>query len=370
MDRRQFLQQSLAVGLLATIPHWQRAFAAQTKKIAKSKYLLSPYRTIANVNPNLPAPPDAFKLDIVTLASGEVRTIALLNEGHSVVVHPVTASEVLVLPKQGRIASRLQLKDLEALPTPLRAIDEFNFFGHGVYSSDGSTLFCTESKTYGDPGIISIRDGKDFKVLGRFDSFGNAPHEVHIADSGKTLVVAHAGAPLTAEGSQITFIDIKSGKPLGRMESTPKQAANHFAMNQSGTVVVAPTRDGDGPAVLLQGSRSLSDGKLSEIPVKNAPPGRYFQLLSVALDTHGNFAIATSQKSSQVFVFDLKNKKCIREFPYPEASGVALMPDGKHWAVTSSQLEKLDPLIVSTGTFDLATIKLPKLATDAHSLIA
>jgi len=67
------------------------------------------------------------------------------------------------------------------------------FYGHGAFSNDGKLLYSTETINSEERGVIGVRDGVTFEYLGEFPTFGENPHDCHLIEDGRVLLVTNGG---------------------------------------------------------------------------------------------------------------------------------------------------------------------------------
>ncbi|MCY4309047.1 MAG: DUF1513 domain-containing protein [Rhodobacteraceae bacterium] len=69
------------------------------------------------------------------------------------------------------------------------------FFGHGIFSADGSLMFTTENDYEVAAGRIGIWDTRNgYHRVGEIGSGGIGPHDIKYISEQEILVVANGGA--------------------------------------------------------------------------------------------------------------------------------------------------------------------------------
>lgn len=122
-----------------------------------------------------------------------VKKIALQGRSHGIAYSKFVKTAVVFARRPGRYA--IAFSPFNDQKTVLfEPPKNRHFYGHGVFSKDGSLLFTTENDFEEEKGIIGIYSAKkDFERIGEFYSGGIGPHEVLLSPNGKSLIVANGG---------------------------------------------------------------------------------------------------------------------------------------------------------------------------------
>jgi uncharacterized protein len=260
--------------------------------------------------------------------------------------------------RAGRITRRITTKK------------ERQFYGHGVFSKDGKRLFCTEA-VVGDAsykGVIAVRDGGTYALLGTLDSHGHAPHDLHMIDDGKTLVVTNGGGTFASgQAPSVVWLDWQADKLVRRRElNSPKVNAGHLAVGEGNalTVVSAPRTGMDKTAPTFVGGVSfLTNDKLHTSSHQVAKELRG-EVLSVAIDPTTGIAATTCPDGGKLLFWDAATGGLLASRDLAHARGVALTLDGQWFAVTHGK----DALVTMFGTRSLkpATKAMQSWMTGSH----
>ena len=126
--------------------------------------------------------------------NGEIAfSIPLPARGHAGAAHPDRAQAVVFARRPGRFALVIDCASGRLLKT-LQAPAGRHFYGHGVFSLDGSRLFTTENAYDAGAGIVGVWDARSgYRRLGEFSSGGIGPHEIRRMPNSDALVVANGG---------------------------------------------------------------------------------------------------------------------------------------------------------------------------------
>tara|TARA_B110000238_G_C16112061_1_gene433136 strand:- start:405 stop:1502 length:1098 start_codon:yes stop_codon:yes gene_type:complete len=142
----------------------------------------------------------------------------------------------------------------------INATSQRHFYGHGVFTNDGSTLLCSENAYDEGKGVIGVYDVYDnFTRVGEFESFGIGPHEIKLLSDGETLVVANGGIQthpdmprvklnLETMRANLAYIDIASGRLLHKHEldaNLHQLSIRHIDISSNDSVAIAMQSQGD-----------------------------------------------------------------------------------------------------------------------------
>ena len=304
----------------------------------------------------------------------EVRRIPTLFFGHGLAFRPDAPHIAVLFQKKGPGCCEVDLRDGKVTRT-ITTIPSRHFYGHGVFSADGKQLFCTEA-VVGDAsykGVIAVRDGRTYELLGTFDSHGHAPHDLHLRDGGKTLVVTNGGGTLAAnEVPNVAWLDI-AGRALKKrvLFDSPRVNAGHVALDSEGLAVVSAPRDGmdrtkpgwvGGVSFLATDQQSLHT---STHQVASKLRG---EVLSVAIDPQTGIAATTCPDGGLLAFWDVKTGALLASKELADARGVALTMDGQWFAVTHGK----DAVVSMYGSRTLGARGKPRASwmSGSHVVIA
>jgi hypothetical protein len=253
--------------------------------------------------------------------------------------------------------------------------------GHGVFTPDGSIALSERRVVEGwagearrHYGRITIREAESLKILAAYGCEGMSPHEIELTADGKHLAVANYGSYALAgdwrprvEEPSLTIIELSSGKLVDKRLSPDLTAeVTHLAAHSLDRIasirLVRGTREEE--AKLFAGrddiyepdSSSFDDGAYLPGPVdrfERARSGwasvaalpddptlaRHGQ--SIVFDPVHDEMLTTFTSSHVVMVTDgetgaLKRVVHADAFGLRYPRGVALHPDGEHYAVSGS----------------------------------
>lgn len=127
------------------------------------------------------------------VADGDILfSLPLPARGHAAAAHPHLAQAVAFARRPGTFAVVIDCTTGTEI-TRLNAPEGRHFYGHGVFSRDGTRLFTTENDYEAGEGIIGIWNTADYSRVSEFLSGGVGPHDMRLMPDGKTLVVANGG---------------------------------------------------------------------------------------------------------------------------------------------------------------------------------
>lgn len=257
---------------------------------------------------------------------------------HGITPSPHAATQYVLFEKHGPGCCVVDLARKEVVhtivPSPGR-----EFYGHGVFSRDGSLLYCTETDVHDQHrGYIAVRDGRDHSLLGDFPSFGRAPHDCMLTDEGRTLVIANGGSRVGADdGPNVAGVEIAAAALRFRHEiPDPRLNAGHLAMTDRGDLaIVSAPRTGLDPERSLGGiSLRPAGGELHTLceprAVTDALVG---ETLSVAVHGPSGIVGATTPLGHYVTFWELRTGALVKSLRVPNPRGIALTLGGDAFVV-------------------------------------
>ena len=254
--------------------------------------------------------------------------------------------------------------------------------GHAVFTRDGSQVIVTERRRLdaytGHPadhyGQVSIRDAATLQTLETFSTHGMAPHDLALLADGKHIAIAHYGSHLP-EGAWrpqivepcLVILELSSGRLVDKL-SPPDRGyeLRHLAAGGLERLAAVLVRRGsrEEEATLLAGRSEVYEadsstrdagaylpGPLITFNAERRPAAASLALppdpllarqgQSMAYDPLADEMLVTFTSSHAVGVFagsDGRVKQVFSTEPlglrYPR--GIALHPDGVHYAVSGS----------------------------------
>ncbi|MGD1935248.1 MAG: DUF1513 domain-containing protein, partial [Candidatus Phaeomarinobacter sp.] len=134
-----------------------------------------------------------FRLVTLDANGRRAEAAALPARGHSAAISPDRRTAVVFARRPGTFALVTDMPGGD----PIRQINApsgRHFYGHGVFSADGTLLYATENDFEAARGVIGVYDVQDgYTRLGELPSHGVGPHDIGLSADGKMLIVANGG---------------------------------------------------------------------------------------------------------------------------------------------------------------------------------
>lgn len=122
-----------------------------------------------------------------------VMDIPLPARGHDMALHPMENQVAVIARRPGSFVWIIDLATKQVIEK-ISAINGRHFYGHGLFTKDGSKLLCSENAYESGEGVIGVYDVRNnFDRIDEFKSHGVGPHDLKMLNDGKTLVVANGG---------------------------------------------------------------------------------------------------------------------------------------------------------------------------------
>jgi len=305
LSRRSFLMLS---GTLITTPTW----AALSQQKAGAALYASAYSLDKNTH-------------FFALFDDEgsiLWTAPLSQRAHAPVIHPRQSIVGIVGRRPGffmdffDVSSNQRIKRIE----PSK---DHHFYGHALFSADGTQLITQENYYPTGEGKIFIRDWPSGNILQSFSSNGIGPHEsVFLND--QVLVIANGGLMthpredrnilnLDTMQSNVTYLSLKDGRILNQAthnEALHQLSIRHLDVNQKGTVALGFQYQGDiWDQVPLVALSRLEHPELDYLPMPEDIRVRFKQYCgSVCFDKSGDILAISTPRGGFVAFWHVETK--------------------------------------------------------------
>lgn len=278
-----------------------------------------------------------------TAAGAKAFEVALPERGHGAARRPGTVEIVAFARRPGRFMAVIDAAEgrrtrlIESAPGR-------HFYGHGVFTADGRTLYAPENAwAEDDPGVIGIYDATDgYKRLGEMKAGGIGAHDLRLIDDDRTMVVAVGGILTNPDmgraklnlGSMkpsLTYLDRASGAVLEQVEPAPEDhqaSMRHLGLGPDGLVVIVSQYEGDPrrrPPLVLMHRRGEAPSWLSAPRAIQAGMRNYCG--SASVDATGTIAAVSHPRGNMVSFWSLTETRFLWAAEAPDGCGVA--PDGR-----------------------------------------
>lgn len=268
---------------------------------------------------------------------------------HGVAVDPLDATRVVAFEKIGPGAAEIDLKSGRAT-RGIRPADGRWFYGHGAFSPDGKLLYSTETVNARESGVIGVRDAKSLAYLGEFPTFGENPHDCHLIENGRVLVVTNGGGALGTDMRPcVTYVEVETRRLLEKLDlESDRFNTGHLTLGgPDALVVVSAPRKGLTEQDL--GAVSLRRGK-ERLRTMTEPAGVAARMLGEALSVEihepTGVAAVTHPGGGMVTFWSLADFTLRKVLDLPRPRGLALTRDGRRFVLSyaeSAELVLIDP---------------------------
>ncbi len=226
-----------------------------------------------------------------------------------------------------------------------------HFYGHGIFSADGKTLYCPENdyeNTRGVIGIYSVQE--NFRKTGEWDSQGIGPHQIAWLNQGdKTLLVianggieTHPDYPrikLNLESMQpnISYLDLQ-GRLVDQVQPKHHQLSlRHLDVSVDGQVWVGAQFQGevkDSPNLIY--SHRLGEKELTQVQADQTLwPQLKAYIASVSCHSQTDTVCITAPRDNLVTLWQRSTGQLIQQMTLADCAGVCAHPTLPHYFVSS-----------------------------------
>ncbi|WP_170763776.1 DUF1513 domain-containing protein [Ruegeria lacuscaerulensis] len=286
-------------------------------------------------------PDGTYRLAGLETGGDIVFSLPLPARGHAAAAHPKRAQAVAFARRPGTFAIVIDCTtgtEIARLEAPVGR----HFYGHGIFSLDGTRLFTTENDYEAGEGVIGIWDADDHTRLGEFSSGGIGPHDMRLMPDGQTLVIANGGIETHPETGRtklnlpvmqprLSYVDL-SGSVLEQVElprALQKNSIRHLAMRQDGLVGFAMQWQGDKtqhPPLLGLHRRGETPRLLSAAETDQSSLQGYAGSIAFAGD--GETIAITCPRGNALHQYSIANETLAHAYHLEDVCGLGSGPDG------------------------------------------
>ncbi|MBZ9907689.1 DUF1513 domain-containing protein [Mesorhizobium sp. BR115XR7A] len=297
----------------------------------------------------------SFGAAVLSEAGKVLHTVDLPDRGHDVTFDPISKRSVVFARQPGTFAVVFDHAGRDA-PRTIASIAGRHFFGHGVFSPDGSLLYATENDFDNAAGVVGVYDARaKFNRVGEFPTYGMGPHELLLLRDGKTIAVANGGIEthpdygraelnIATMKPSYVLIDRATGDLIEKHElpaALHQLSIRHMDTDQTGTVWFGCQYRGSGTDRPLLVGRAAR-GK--ELALLDMPPdvlsGFRNYIGSVAANPGAGTVAVSSPEGNSLVVIDASSGRIVSSSALVEVCGVA--PDGAGFMATTGAGEIIE----------------------------
>lgn len=276
--------------------------------------------------------------------------LPLPGRGHGSTVRPHSNEGLVVARRPGRFAIVFDIDEGRERHRLSPAAGR-HFYGHGIYSPDGKTLWMTENNFDNGQGVIGVYDAANGYVrTGEFPSGGIGPHQLLLTPGGRTLAVANGGILTHPDNGReklnidtmrpsLAYIDARNGTISNQIffskDRLQKLSIRHIALTADGSVCVGcQDQLSDGRKLPLVYLHNGQDSRLAALPMPQNILSRFNGYCgSVVFDTPGRTLAVSSPRGGLVGFWRLPDGKWQGHVEL--ADGCALAPSAGGMVVSS-----------------------------------
>ena len=276
-----------------------------------------------------------------------IRRTNLPERAHGAVATPDRRSFVVLARRPGRFGALIDAAS-GRVQTMLSATPGRHFYGHGVFSQDGTLFFTTENDFDGERGVIGIRNVNDgYRWLGEWPSYGIGPHELVLSADGRTLIVANGGI-LTHPDSGRAKLNIASMEPsLVKLDAQTGQlleqqalepalrwlSIRHIAVSVAGDVVFGMQNQGPPDPELPVAGIWRATGGLELLHHTSSLRQGYIG--SVALDRSGTIAATSAPRDDKILFWRMRDGHMLTTVTLADGCGIAAAEQARSFWLSS-----------------------------------
>lgn len=338
LSRRAFLASSLAA---LSIPTWASSlpvsansemfFSAFSK--SSSEHFLGAFGANGNLIWSMPLP----------------------DRAHAPVVHPTHSVVGAVARRPGFYMDFFNPITGEAVQR-IEPQAEHHFYGHAVFTNDGTRLITQENHYPTGEGKITVREWPSGAVLAEYSSGGVGPHESVLAPKG-TLIIANGGLRthpdndreiLNLESMQpnVSYLSLETGEILNQASHEPalhKLSIRHLDVNPEGVVALGFQYQGEiWENVPLVALSTQDSNQLEYLEMPEHIRARFKQYCgSVCFDAAGTTLAISTPRGGFVAYWDVPTRKFLGVDNCRDVCGLVATQNTGEFVMTSGSGKQL-----------------------------
>jgi hypothetical protein len=283
-------------------------------------------------------------------ATSELFNFDLPDRGHKVALSP-TGHAVAVFAR--RPGTFLVVLDAVTGATAAQIESEpgRHFFGHGVFSADGSRLFSTENDIAGERGLIGVRDATDgYRKIAEWPTHGVEPHDILLLPDGATLAVANGGLLTRPETGRaklnratmapsLVYVDAADGRLIAEHRLPPEHhqlSVRHLACAADGYLALTMQYEGP-PGDIVPLAALHRPGEA--IALLDGPAAALKRMRNycgdAACDRTGRTIAASAPRGNSIAFWDLDSRRFLGDVALPDSCALAALPADDMFLITS-----------------------------------
>jgi hypothetical protein len=285
-----------------------------------------------------------------------IHSIGLPDRGHDVTFEPVSGRSVVFARQPGTFMTVFDHARRSA-PVTIASAEGRHFYGHGVFSPDGTLLYATENAFDAAAGVVGIYDARGgFGRVGEFATHGVGPHEMVLLGDGRTLAIANGGiethpdfgrAKLNIATMRPSFVlvDRLTGELVEKHELPPalhQLSIRHMDIDADGRIWFGCQHEGPASEKppLVGVARRGEELLMLDIPEK-ALLGLRNYVGSVATNRDAGTVAVSSPQGNCLAVIDVRAMRLREVRRLVEVCGLA--PEGADFLASTGTGELVDP---------------------------
>ena len=265
-----------------------------------------------------------------------IQTLAIPERGHGVAIRPNINSPypnqaVVFARRPGSYFMVFDYQTGEQVHLSVKGQNR-HYYGHGVFSLDGSLLYATEGVSNTSQGVIGVYDALNgYKKVDEFTGFGIGPHEVIIMPDGR-LAIGVGGVDtdgrtpknLKTMKPSLSYLSA-TGELLEQVELADKQLSiRHLAHDGDDTVLCGQQYRGEPdeyPALLAMHTQG---GRLEQLKAEPEQWARFNHYIA-SIAASDEWIIATSPRGNCYGIWSKQTKELVELSSLTDASGAVFM---------------------------------------------
>lgn len=278
-----------------------------------------------------------------------VWSASLIDRAHAPLVHPNQSIIGIVARRPGFFIDFFDVSNNQRIKR-IKPSKDHHFYGHGLFTNDGSHLITQENHYPTGQGKVFVREWPSGETIHSFSSNGIGPHESVFLNQ-QVLVIANGGLMthpdkerdilnLDTMKPNVTYLSLDDGRILNQsahVDDLHQLSIRHLDVNKQGIVALGFQYQGDiRDQVPLVGLSRIDQSHIEYLPIPENVRTRFKQYCgSVCFDKSGDVLAVSTPKGGLVAYWHANSKTFLGVENCRDVCGLVATDNAHEFLLTS-----------------------------------
>ncbi|MBR7889507.1 DUF1513 domain-containing protein [Marinomonas sp. A79] len=279
----------------------------------------------------------------------------LTDRAHAPVIHPNQSIVGIVARRPGFFIDFFDVSNNQRIQR-IEPTQDHHFYGHALFTHDGSKLITQENHYPSGQGKIFIREWPSGNIVNVFKSNGVGPHESVFLNED-VLVIANGGLQTHPDNDReilnldtmqpnVTYLSLKDGQVIhhtAHEQDLHQLSIRHLDVNSNGVVALGFQYQGElWDQVPLVGLSRINQPKMEYLPIPENIRVRFKQYCgSVCFDQSGEVLAISTPRGGFVAYWHVNSKTFLGVENCRDVCGLVATNNAHEFLLTSGNGKQL-----------------------------